>query len=694
MSFYIGSPDDSTWSLDETPITGSDCIVRTPVSPNKVSLTVLGLLLFSGAMAEEKLDPRYDLPIVTNELRSYFAELSDSEYVSVDPAPTLYPVLTPVWGRMPFTSDSVMGYDSPHYATDATIAFQQPLLAPGGDPLLRTQTVLELAQTRNPTAMNLIWELLARETDQQVIADALKAALLLDVTDAAGKVAPYLDSPTSQIRFLAYELYARQDKADIGRLLVRAGQEQDIAMRCRALDQAATHAERTRLDGWLPFWQDADVLVRVSALRGILQLTGVLQHRDNLLSQSREGRLAVKRAIAEGLHRRLDPDLCVDVVRALAADDNTSIRAAAAEAIGRLALPALEEVLISLGRDKHSDVRLSAARQLRAFADQASFDALLVLGGDAESLLVREAARESVLAMADRFPVKVRISAAIDSDNEYIRDLGYRVAATLKTDLHKVAIARQLAGEKTPANIEHAILALAYGDGRAASDLILTFQDHPSAGVRRAVIVAVGELPIDTPATRELLMKKALVEGDSSQDVRSAVFIAMGRLLTPDFAPVLLTVLNRTALTSPVASSEDDRVGACWVASRLGNPTPQLLSRLRAIMTTPVIKTEMGPAFDGDLVRTATCWAAVDLAIQTKEPAVVKLANDQIEVMKMNDPDYSDMSAAPSGMPIPTSDMLRAYGAEAQSFLAGKPIHRVPVPLGTFKFRFFAYEKR
>jgi len=163
---------------------------------------------------------------------------------------------------------------------------------------------------------------------------------------------------------------------------------------------------------------------------------------------------------------------------------------------------------------------------------------------------------------------------------------------------------------------------------------------------------------------------------------------AMGQLALPACIDACLDVLNRTNQVSPTCSSEEDRATACWALSRLPTLPQPVIQRLSALVSRPVVHTDMGNTYDSDVVRVAATWSLVWLVKRDRDPDLEGVARSAIGLLKMPDPNPDQMSNNP--IPLPTSEALRAFGAEAEQFLAGQPIERHPVTAGTYRFSFSA----
>jgi HEAT repeat protein len=636
------------------------------------------LLLAGGAMAEE-VAGRGAIPVLTREMRTYFADLSDAEYASLRPAPVLYPVLAEAWARGPLSGDSLGSYEPATYAEDADVERQAQLLAASYGPQLRSRTIYELSQSASPAAIALLVRQLTAEQDPSVLADVLRRLGDHRVTTLGDAVTPFLTAAATQVRFAAYPLYALQPGTDIGQLLARAEAEPDRVLRCRALTAAASRATEADFARWLALAKGEPEVV-ASALAGLLRFALTAEQQATLRELVRGAGPRERFAVAEHLRTELPAEFNVAMVQLLAEDTGAAIRAATARAIGRLALPATEPTLVALAKDAAPEVRLAAVQALAHFPDETAFNALLERCAEPDSRLIREAARDSLLALVPRYPVAQRIAAGLASPDVEVRNIAYQVVCRLVLNEHNALLQRQLPQETRGENLGHLIRALALGGAKEAGPGILAHARHEDPRVRAAVAEACGRLLL--AETDVLLAEYAL--NDRQQVVRFEAIVAMGRLGHDAAGEPLLTLLKRTNLSRPDASSETDRAAACWTLARLPALAPAVLQRLQAQIRTPVIQTEMGPAYDGDTVRVSACWALVAAALQTKDPAVRAAAESMIEVLKMPDPDANTPMGG--GMPIPTSDMLRAYGAELEDFLAHEPIERHRVPLGVYRF--------
>ncbi len=642
------------------------------------------LALFPAVVAVRAQDPFppgfFKFKKIINPDRTYFQELSDNEYDSLDPGPVFYPFILDAWPTRPITAEEFFSLEMPQHTPDRAVDLQKYILDTRENPLERANTVSFLAICRSRTAIPLLVAGLRQETDAQVVSDYLLALAALHGKLAADVLVPRLTGKVKRQRFAAAKLYALQTYADVKLLLDLAGKEKEKLVRLELYRAAAANAKKSTFAVWQPVIKrklNADELAVITpALYRFAELT---QHREQVLTWCRQGKPALRLALAQSCRNRLSPELARAVLETLSRDTLSSVRAETAAAIGRLALKDRLPQLLALAKDKRPNVRLEAAGALRFFPVVQAFDQLIVLTGDRRSPLTRIAARKSLIAMAGKYPVDAEIGTHINHANEDTRYNTFLVLAALDSKRYGPQIEARLQGESRDLNQAAAIRALIAAGHAAAEDTILGFAESEAPDVRTSVGEAVGRLKLRKGHDR--IIKYTL--NDTDADVRWAANISLGLIHQESFAGTFLKVLERTnyAKKPPEFLSARDRVAACWGLSRLKDPGKAVYKRLDAQISRPVVKIPMmPPTFDSSEVRISAGWALVTIGKRTQNKSVLDRAHRMLQILGRED------NLMASGMAPPTGKDLRYYSKQAQLFLDGDPHPRLTMALTEFKF--------
>ncbi|MFM1551362.1 MAG: HEAT repeat domain-containing protein, partial [Lentisphaeria bacterium] len=226
------------------------------------------------------------------------------------------------------------------------------------------------------------------------------------------------------------------------------------------------------------------------------------------------------------------------------------------------------------------------------------------------------------------------------------------------------------------------IRALNTGGAREAAADITALKAHPDALVRTAVAESIGVLK---PANGPDIVKQYALE-DQDIDVRKAALNSMNAILDNSFEDTLLSILKRTNYASGEFLTDGDRVIAAWLLSRLPTIAAPTKARLYDQITTPVVITMLGPAFDSENVRTTALWCLVIYAKRYPDDAELRKQVKQLFSILIRDVENIG--------PIPTSYVLNYYAYQAKQFLNDAPVERRIVKPREYKFNYRPAKKR
>ncbi len=640
----------------------------------------------------------YDFEVIHNPDRTYFDaddgkyEFSDSEYASLNPGPRFLRYILSTWQDIGYTEEPYFKNKTPKYTPDASIHALSNFLLNTRDPLARSNLVMRLIACNNPIAQDLLKKLLAVELDAYVTADILKAFRLLETSCPESET--YLVHEDPDVRREAVQLYAQQADFQAARLLELAGNESQLPVVEEIWVALAEKHAGTSIDDWKPQLDVPNPTDRALAIVAIMgHADWAMALRERFVQFADAGHPLVRTTIADNLSAGLDKDLQFNLLRSLIVCEHTSVRAAAAAAIGRLEARELLPDLLKLSRDPAPIVRRRAAISMGTFPQRDTYVRLIELCGDSGSELLRDAALDTLENIADKYPVEREAGSFLDSKNADIRYNLYRLLIRLDSSMYNEPIGTQLRLSATaarqklpfsdrPINIAAAIRALNTGGAREASPDITALKEHPDALVRTAIAESIGILK---PANGPDVIKH-FAQQDRDTDVRKAALASMNAMLDNSFEDTLLTILKRTNYGGGEFLTATDRVIAAWMLSRLpaiGAPTK---ARLYAQVTSPVVSTPMGPAYDSENVRATALWC---LVINGKRyPNDAELQKQAKELFSTLIRNVEDVGT------VPTSYVLNYYAYQARQFLNDAPIERRIVKPQKYKFNYRPAKKR
>ena len=640
----------------------------------------------------------YDFEIIHNPDRTYFDaddgdyEMSDSEYGSLKPGPRFMRYILSTWQDIGYTEEPYFKNKSPKYTRDVSIHALNNFLLNSGDPLARSNLVMRLIACNNPIAQELLKRLLAIELDAYVTADILKAFRLLETSCPESET--YLEHGDPDVRREAVRLYAQQADFQAARLLGLAGSESQLPVVEEIWGVLAQKHAGTSIDDWKPRLDVPNPTDRAQAVTAIMSYADwTMALRERFAQFAGAGHPLIRTTIADHLSTGLDKEFQFSLLRPLIDCEHTSVRAAAAAAIGRLEAGELLPGLVKLSRDPAPIVRRRAAIAMGTFPQRDTYVRLIELCGDPGSELLRDAALDTLESIAGKYPVEREAGSFLDHRNADIRYNLCRLLTRLDSSMHNEPIATRLRLSATaarqklpysdrPINIAAAIRALNSGGAREAVADITALREHPDALVRTAVAESIGVLK---PANGPDIIKH-FAQQDHDTEVRKAALTSMNAILDNSFEDALLNILKRTNYAAGEFLTATDRVMAAWMLSRLPTIGAPTKARLYAQITTSVVITMLGPAFDSENVRTTAMWCLVVCA--KRHPSDAELRKRVGQLFNLLIRDLEDVGT------IPTSYVLKYYAYQAKQFLNDAPIERRIVKPREYRFNYRPAQKR
>ena len=126
-----------------------------PLLPRRFLLVSAWLVTAWAVRAAEPFPPGFfAYETIHNPDRTYYEELSDTEYDSIRPERYFYPYVLDVWPNAPLTDKGFFTVPEVSYTTDADVELQAYILENNDNPYARGNTVTYLSRYDNRIAVD------------------------------------------------------------------------------------------------------------------------------------------------------------------------------------------------------------------------------------------------------------------------------------------------------------------------------------------------------------------------------------------------------------------------------------------------------------------------------------------------------------------------------------------------------------
>ncbi len=631
-------------------------------------ILVIGATLFANDPTPWKRDLKRS--------RTYYPNLSNSEYKALTPGPCFYPFFIDHWRQGPIVNDHFK-YDVPKTALDVDVKLQAKVFETYKDVRLLGRTISELGRAGNVSAVPILKAALKTVEDLNLQRDCLRTLAAMKASFSKAELETLLASKSPTVQMGAAELYAVQTFAEPGTLLNMA-KTATGHHRLSLIGWAASCKNAGHVALWQPFLENEEEATK--AIPGVLRADGVGLAKI-LTTLSARPSVALRFALVVNCGH-VSKSQRMTLLKTHSRDAHSSIRAQVAHAIGESRDDDALSELLALAVDEFVSVRLESAMALGVFPGQKTFAALTTLTGDASSFLVRDAARDSMIAIAKTFDVDAAIGANVKSSDPFVRLNAYRVAYALKSTRHGAALTQSVPREKAPENLADGIRAWVLAVGDKSRSFIARQSGHESVLVRIAVAEAIGRQRWKQHyrILRKDMSKKVEVE------LRQAALTAMGRTRDATFAKDILAILKQTKAGAEVTS--DNRAAACWAVSMLTKPPNFLVERVFKHVVQPlVIAPGAPPSYEEDQVRVA---ATMTLALLAKRGIAdtANLAEVTLDRLRVDAETAQRLKGMPSG------PHLECYADQIEAYCEGKAVGATARKPLTFYFGFRTANRR
>ncbi len=566
-----------------------------------------------------------------------------------------FPLLIPVWEKVPFDSVNTTTPDAPYFADDASIKMQSDYLLKTQDARLRSKIAITLAYSENPAAIEILENCLQNEKNDYVQADILNALYNLKAHGNCKKLSmlkSLLNSPDKSVRALSASLCLRaaNDLSSAYGLLDSESNEYVINFlwdEIASNPELIKHSKDSELD---KFISSENIYQRIGALKVLAVKSDEPDKDPRLLKAVSDKNAFIRSSLASALAKREKGG--EDLIKKLSEDKDVSVRAFIASSTPA---PERSAVFIKLSGDPDDEVRKLACVSLGSYKDSESINALLARIGD-KILQVRNAAESSIIRIAPGKDVLKRVGDELLGIPES-RAAAITILGRLKDTRYSPAITKLLEGldEAEADLIRRCITALGELDFKESWKTVSDRAVHKVADVREAVASTLGMLKMKE--SYETILK---LSDDKSVNVSSQAFESMGWIADSYFTPKLTAAIKKTIAEYPA----NNRSYACWSLARINSPNQEIMNQMDDICMKKVLVIPMSPnTFDMDYVRISALFALIEFG--RKDPVAKDKADNIIKAFlspPRNGDDFSSM----------IGDALRDYARQAKAYANGE----------------------
>lgn len=566
-----------------------------------------------------------------------------------------YPLIIPVWEQEPFNNKNIDRAASLDFLQTPKVEFQVKSFKALKDPRIRGRVALDLIDANNPDAVKALTTFLAMEKDDWVksnILNALYRTKHVAQIDNASLVKPNMKDSNATIRGYGTALYLDKTK-DAAAVLGMLKDEKSLFVQNLLWGDLKGLAKECPV-GTLENLVNSDNMVTRAGAARILGMRADNPDANSALQKAvADPEMMVRAYTAEGLASR--PQGGSALLAKLAKDKKVPVRSSAATAKANASRLNMH---IALSTDSDPEVRRLAVVAFRYYKQPAAIDALLKAMNDPYKP-ARTAAEDSLIAMKAAPEILERVG------KEYLNQKpaehsAVRVLGVLNDQRFNEQILQKLNSTADTDLMRRCVNALGNLDYKKAAGSVAKKASCKDPLVREAVGRALGIFNVkDTFGTLITL------SADNDNPTSVAAIKGMGVTKDPHFLSCLMGVANE------VKRASDRRACSYWSMARINQPSSDQIRLLKKNILKKIIPIPMSPPdYDTDYARVGACLALVELGKKdgkAKETAATCIA-------KLRTP--SDQQT----MEFISGETLQEYARQADLYLQGKTIEKVPLP--------------
>lgn len=579
-----------------------------------------------------------------------------------------YPLIIPVWQQGPFDSHNIERAESLDFLQNSGIKFQVDTFQKIKDPNIRGRMALDLINANNPEAVNGLTYCYTIEKNDFVkinILTALYQTKNVAKTNNAAMLKACLQNENPMLRGYGSALYLDKTK-DPAPVLKMLGNESTLFVKNLNWSDLKNCYQECPEDQLEILVKADDLVNRAGAARILAMKTADPDQNATLQRASSDKDVAVRALLTEGLAFRAKGG--AKLLEKMSKDKTIQVRAFAASA---KAAPDRVNMHIALSTDSDPEVRRLAVVAFRYYKEPAAIDALLKAMNDPDKP-VRTAAEDSLIAMKAAPAILERVGKEY-LDQKPATHSAVRVLGALNDQRFNDKILNILNSTTDTDMMRRAINALRALDYKKAAASVAAKASSPDPMVRTAVGHALGVFNIKD--TFDTLVK---LSADTDDPTSLAAIKGMGVTRDPYFIDYLL------GIAKDVKRSSNRRSYSYWSLAQINQPSKSQIKLLQKNITKKIIPIPMSPPeYDSDFARIGATLTLIELgekdnsAKETAEACIKKLrvpTEQQIEYL--------------------SGETLQEYARQAELYLQGKPIEKVPLPTASPVLTVQKYKKR
>lgn len=566
-----------------------------------------------------------------------------------------YPLIIPVWQQGPFDNKNIDRAPSLDFLQTPKIQFQIESFKKIKDPRIRSRIAIDLIDANNPDAIKGLGTFLASEKDILVkgnILNALYRTKHVAQIENDSLLKKCLQDPDANIRGFGAALYLYKTK-DATAILSMLKDEKSLFVQNLLWNDLKGFVKESpvgKLEGLI---NSENPVIRAGAARVLAMRVDDPDTNSALKKAVTDKEIIVRALLGEGLASR--PQGGSALLAKLAKDKSVAVRTNAAAAKTD---SARMQMHIDLSTDSDPEVRRLAVVALRNYQQPTAIDALLKAMNDPYKP-VRTAVEDSLIAMKASSAILERVGKEY-LNQEPAAHSAVRVLGALNDQRFNDKILEILNSTSDTDMMRRAVNALGKLDYKKAAGSIAKKASCKDPLVRENVGRALGFLNIKD--TFETMIK---LSSDADNPTSLAAIRGMGVTKDPYFINCLMGVAK------DVKRSSNRRSFAYWSMAQINQPSQSMVKLLEKNILKKIIPIPMSPPdYDSDFARIGAALALVEMG--RKDAGAKKAAIKCIG--KLNTP------AAQQGMEYISGETLQEYARQADLYMQGKDIEKVPLP--------------
>lgn len=566
-----------------------------------------------------------------------------------------YPLIIPVWQQGPFNNSNISRVGSLDFLQTPGVQFQIESFKKIKDPRIRSRIAIDLINANNPDAVKGLAACLTPEKNNLVKGNILNALYrmkhIAKVNDA-GLLKKCLKNPDAFIRGYGTALYLDKTR-DVATVLSMLKNEKSLFIKNLLWEDLKGYVKESPAKQLENLINSNDPTTRAGAARILAMGVSNPDSNSALKKAVTDKEMIVRAYVAEGLGSRSQEG--TELLAHLAKDKDIPVRTNVAAA---KAAPARVNIHIALSTDSDPEVRRLAVIAFRHYQQPAAIDALLKAMNDPYKP-VRTAAEDSLIAMKASSAILERVG------KEYLMQKpaahsAVRVLGVLNDQRFNNQILQILNSTDDTDMMRRAINALCALDFKKAAVSVAGKAESPDPLIREAVGNALGVFNIKE--TFETLIK---LSSDVDNPTSLAAIKGMGVTKDSHFISCLMGVAKN------VKRSSERRSFSYWSLAQINAPSKSQIKMLERNVLKKIIPIPMSPPdYDSDFARIGGVLALVEFS--KKDDSAKNSAIKCIE--KLRTP------SSQQSMEFISGETLQEYARQAELYMQGKAIEKVPLP--------------